>query len=445
MKIKFYLRKPTEDVISAIYASICYHRNRLIVFPGESTHRRDWNFEENRPKASSKNASLDGRLFKAEQLYRDTYDELKVTHGKRVLPKIFKSAIDKKNNPEPTKIEEPILMLDFFQTLIDDSKSGRRKTIDDMDYDEDSIKPYKSTMEHFRKFSKRKRYYLTDIDQTLIDNFTNYLNSFLALNTSAKYLTVLKTLISYATQKKLISINVSLENKVRVRKAVADNIYLTEDEIKGIMEIKDADLPTKLHTIVRDLFVIGCNTGLRFQDYSILKAASVRNGYLEIDPQKLEKKYYLTTKVVIPILPMFEEIFKRYPNGFPKSPCNQVFNKTLKKIAEKIPSLNQDYEKKIIKGHKVERIKLKKYDMVVTHTARRSYCTNMYLRAVPIPTIMAISGHRTEENFLKYIKADNRKHAEILKAVYDEGDKKRAEILKEQLQANNKGNNKKKS
>jgi len=129
--------------------------------------------------------------------------------------------------------------------------------------------------------------------------------------------------------------------------------------------------------------------------------------------------------------------YTRYPNGFPKSPCNQVFNKTLKKIAEKIPSLNQDYEKKLIKGHKVERVKLKKYDMVVTHSARRSYCTNMYLRGVPIPTIMAISGHKTEENFLKYIKADNRKHAEILKAVYDDGERRKAELLKQQQTSGN--------
>jgi hypothetical protein len=30
----------------------------------------------------------------------------------------------------------------------------------------------------------------------------------------------------------------------------------------------------------------------------------------------------------------------------------------------------------------------------------------MYLRGIPTPTIMAISGHRTEKNFYKYIKAD---------------------------------------
>ncbi len=41
--------------------------------------------------------------------------------------------------------------------------------------------------------------------------------------------------------------------------------------------------------------------------------------------------------------------------------------------------------------------------------------TNIYLRGVPVPTIMANSGHRTDKNFKKYNKADNRKHAEILK------------------------------
>ncbi len=314
-----------------------------------------------------------------------------------------------------------------------------------MDYNAASIKPYKSTMEHFKEFSKRKKYYLTDINQTLINDFTNYLNSLLALNTSAKYLTVFKTLISYATKKKLIGKDISDGIEIKIRKAVADDIYLTEDEIKAIMEIKDEELPTQLYRTVRDLFVIGCNTGLRFQDYSVLKAASIKDGFLEIDPQKLEKKYYITTKVVIPVLPMFEEIFKRYPNGFPKSPCNQVFNKTLKKIAEKIPSLNQNYEKKIIKGHKVERKKLRKSDMVVTHTARRSFVTNMYLRDVPVQSIMAISGHRTDENFNKYNKADNRKHAEILKRKYEEGDKLRAELLKKQSKTGNKGSNKKNS
>jgi hypothetical protein len=58
-----------------------------------------------------------------------------------------------------------------------------------------------------------------------------------------------------------------------------------------------------------------------------------------------------------------------------------------------------------------------KWEMVMTHTARRSFCTNMYLKGIPVPTIMAISGHKTEKNFYKYIKADGMEHAKMMKRM----------------------------
>ncbi len=433
MKVNFYLRKPNEDIISAIYASICYNRKRLIVFPNESIHPKNWDFDDGMPKSTEKNKRLEKKLLKTKLHYLDTYDDLIKIYGKSIPPQIFRNTIDKANNPDPAmKIDEPILILDFFQTLIDDSKNKVRKTKDNMIYNPNSIKPYKSAMEHFKEFLKRKKYYLSDINQTLIDNFTNYLNGFLSLNASAKYLTVLKTLVSYAAKKKLISKDISEGIEFKIRKAVADDIYLTEEEIQSIMDIKH--FPTKTFEIVLDLFIIGCNTGLRFEEYSALEVESIQDGYMEIDPKKLEHRYNITTKLVIPVLPMFEKILKKYPKGFPKAPCNQVFNKTLKKIGKEIPSLNRDYEKKLIRDHQVVRKPLKRWQMVVTHTARRSFVTNMYLRGVPVPTIMAISGHTTEENFKKYNKADNRKHAEILKRIFDEGEKQKAELLKKKLE-----------
>jgi hypothetical protein len=266
MKVNFYLRKPNEDLVSAIYASICYDRKRLIVFQKESIHRKNWDFEDGMPKSTDKNMRLVKKLIKAKLHYMDTHDELIKIYGKSIPPIIFKSAIDKLNNPDPiVKIAEPITILDFFQTLIDDSKNKVRKTKDNMIYNANSIKPYKSAMKHFKEYSKRKKYLLTDINQTLIDDFTNYLNEAVTLNTSAKYLTVLKTLISYATKKKLIGKDISEGIEFNIRKAVADDIYLTEEEIQAMMDIKE--FPTKTCEIVRDLFVIGCNTGLRFEGY----------------------------------------------------------------------------------------------------------------------------------------------------------------------------------
>lgn len=55
-----------------------------------------------------------------------------------------------------------------------------------------------------------------------------------------------------------------------------------------------------------------------------------------------------------------------------------------------------------------------KKDLIKTHTARRSGCTNMYLAGIPTLDIMKISGHRTEREFLGYIKVSKEETAATL-------------------------------
>ena len=52
-----------------------------------------------------------------------------------------------------------------------------------------------------------------------------------------------------------------------------------------------------------------------------------------------------------------------------------------------------------------------KYEMMKTHTARRSFCTNAYIAKMDTLDIMALSGHKTEANFLKYIKVTGKERA----------------------------------
>ena len=54
-----------------------------------------------------------------------------------------------------------------------------------------------------------------------------------------------------------------------------------------------------------------------------------------------------------------------------------------------------------------------------THTARRTFCIFMYILGVPVPAIMAISGHRNEKSFRMYIKASGEEHAQIMKSIWD--------------------------
>jgi len=438
MRVNFYLRTPDpkKKGRTAIYLSATYRGERCILYPGESIDKDDWDNKKFKPKPIAGNNGLIGRLNRFEQLVRDTHDDLQKNIKGIVPAKMLQKEVLEKICPAASEIVEtkPILITDFFQTLIDDSKSGVRRSSDDLDLNPNSIKPYQSALNHFVKFQEGHycKYNLKDINQKLVKAFTDYLNNKLAVNTSAKYLTVFKLLISYANEKKLIDFQQASEVKVIVRREKSDSIYLNDPEIEGMMAI--TEFPTPLYETVRDYFVIACNTGLRFQDFSVLRLAHINDGFLEIDPGKNRRIIRSVTKVIVPVLPMFKEILSKYPNGFPKCPPNQVFNRYIKEIAEKVPSLQKEFLKKITRAHKVEIETYLKYQKVSAHTARRSFCTNMYLKGVPIITIMAMSGHKTQENFMKYIKADNRKHAEILdKLLKEQEAKRKAEIEKKSI------------
>ena len=435
MRCNFYLRipDPKKKGRTAIYLSAAYRGQRCIFYPGESIDKDDWDSRKFKPKPLAGNNALIGRLNRFEQLVRDTHDDLQKSIKGIVPAKILQNEVIAKICPATSENvkTKPILISDFFQTLISDSKSGVRRSSDDLDLNPNSIKPYKSALNHFVTFQEEYRceYFLSDINQKLVKAFTNYLNEKLAVNTSAKYLTVFKLLISYANEKKLIDFQQASEVKVIVRREKSDSIYLNELEIEELMAI--TDFPTQLYEVVRDYFVIACNTGLRFQDFSVLRLAHINDGFLEIDPGKNRRIIRSVTKVIVPVLPMFKEILSKYPQGFPKCPPNQVFNRYIKEIAEKVPSMQKEFLKKITRAHKVEIETYLKFQKVSAHTARRSFCTNMYLKGVPIITIMAMSGHKTQENFMKYIKADNRKHAELLdKLLKEEQAKRNAEIDK---------------
>ena len=49
---------------------------------------------------------------------------------------------------------------------------------------------------------------------------------------------------------------------------------------------------------------------------------------------------------------------------------------------------------------------VEKWTLVTTHTARRSFATNMFKRGMPTVLIMKLTGHKKESEFLKYIKID---------------------------------------
>ena len=57
-----------------------------------------------------------------------------------------------------------------------------------------------------------------------------------------------------------------------------------------------------------------------------------------------------------------------------------------------------------------------KYEEISSHTCRRTFCTLKFLKGMPSHAIMKFSGHKTERNFVKYLKLD----AELTARTYGE-------------------------
>lgn len=251
-------------------------------------------------------------------------------------------------------------------------------------------------------------------------DFTKYLTLTVKQSTNyiGKHIKVIKTVLQGATE---LNINTNLSFKGRGFTTVteeADTIYLTEPELNALAEL-DLKNDPRLDK-ARDLFLIGCYTGLRHSDLNSLRSEQISNDLITITQIKTGDK------VVIPLHATVKRIMNKYAGTLPISTSNQKTNAALKDLAKDCDPLKKIISISFTKGGVLETETLPKWEFITTHTARRSFATNQYLAGVPAITIMAITGHKTEKAFMKYIKVTPDDHAQILQRLW-----KNKEIPKE--------------
>lgn len=176
-------------------------------------------------------------------------------------------------------------------------------------------------------------------------------------------------------------------------------VFLSMNEITRIYYYKfENQDKRKAKERIRDLFVVGCLTALRYSDYSTLTADNLQNGYIV----KRTKKTNVDVKV--PAHDYVKEIFTKHNGQIPSGLCIQYFNKYLKLIMREI-GLNDKITFSYTKGGKLKTVTREKWELISSHTARRSAATNMYLTGrMKTLEIMKLTGHRSEQNFFRYIR-----------------------------------------
>jgi integrase len=181
------------------------------------------------------------------------------------------------------------------------------------------------------------------------------------------------------------------------------NVYLNDAELQRLFEFDLSQKPQM--EIIRDLFIIGSETGLRFSDYSRLSKHHLNGDFIRISTLKTHDMN------VIPISPRLRAVLNKYEDPGVFQLTNQYFNREIKEIM-KLAGFSDLVSIPIRKGLKTIEITRPKWEMVSSHTCRRSFCTNQVLKGVPTLLIRKISGHKTEKAFLEYIKVDEELAAE---------------------------------
>ena len=97
---------------------------------------------------------------------------------------------------------------------------------------------------------------------------------------------------------------------------------------------------------------------------------------------------------------------------------NPNFNYYIKEVVQ-LAGINEMIKITHKRGNQIIEDIRPKYSWVMSHTCRRSFCTNEFLEGTPTNLIMAISGHKTEKAFRRYIKADQVQKAQMIKRIWD--------------------------
>ena len=320
---------------------------------------------------------------------------------------------DKQNKSVKTWIKDYIAKIE----------SGEARTYDGQRYAPNSIRIWKQFLRIFLDFCETTNDFCwEEINQGLVNQYMSFLEEEgYSKSTADRYINCFKTL-TITAEREDIHNNYKAKGMFR-HPTVKEHekttaIYLTKEELEGLYNMELVGLDEE----VRDTFLVACYTGQRHSDFSQLKTScfdTIFDGNMVI--RKVQTK--TTTPVVIPILDnKLKIILEKYNYKVPEI-TDQVMNKYIKRIGEKlshtVKSLGKDVKTILTKQERIaEENKRKtfrydedgnvikyKWELITTHTGRRTCATNMYLsRKYTIREMMLVTGHKKVETFMAYIK-----------------------------------------
>lgn len=456
MSTTFYTKKPDKNGMVTIFVRVQQFKTKLDCRLNTNLFLESGIWERRGNTAYMEKFRHNEAVQKVLRLMNDIYKECEAkirkepVYDNAVIKKIVDDCVFREENERMRREEEERLAAEeaakkmTFKKYVDqfyaDAKAGIRLTEKNTLYSQGSLTSIKQAIDHLRAFEKKvkKTYDFDEIDMDFYRKYLAFLNDEnYALNTVGKNINWLKTFMNSAQIEGFHS-NVAFKNKMfKGARVEVDTIYLTNDDLDKIRAV-DLSGKSSGYELARDIFLVGVWTAQRISDYNNIKPQDINTHIIKKvvekeDPENpgrmievIESREVLVVtitqkktgaRVYIPCSTELRNIFEKYNYNIPRL-SDQNVNDNMKKIAE-WAGLDEPIKIDYIEGGKRQSVIKKKFELVHTHTARRTGATLMYLSGMDFYDIMKITGHATVQNLKKYIKADELEVLEKLVDKYD--------------------------
>lgn len=414
MNIKFNLTKNKKNYKVSVRV---YYKNfdvslnlDLFAFSDDEWDFSCETFRDN-PEANEKLLELKSIILK-----RYNRDFTKgVLINKSWLQEIVKEVFDRPTN-EVALInnDKDIYIVDFsnywLKTFADSWKTSPKETMSKLVKSQ-----YQKFVDIFSDFQDQKkvRYTLHSLTQDDVYEFSNWLeeddyNS----ATIERNIGRLKFFLNRASE---MSLKVSQVRNQRIyidkESSEVESVYLNEEEIQKIYNL-DLSHDFELDN-ARDNLVISCFSGLRVSDLMTgLKTDNIKEGFISVKTKKTK------TFVTIPVHFYCESILRKRFGQLPKKTTTFEYNRLIRIVCQLAEIDNQILAKVWNSDKKRKEIKyVKKYEAIGSHTARRSFASNLYGK-VPNEVIQSVAGWSSSEMLAYYNKTSKKEYAQQLKEFW---------------------------
>lgn len=415
MKIRFYLRKSTKNYSINFEFRSSNGNIRLRTSTGFIVQNsKQWDSKKERLKLPSSilgaadiNLKLSESIYKFNKSISNMEEE---SFSELMIQNLMNEAFGKKIEKE-VQVSSKKNLIEYYEWFLEyysiNNSPYTKKTLT-----KGTLTTYKSALTRLKNYiedRKLKRFSFNDCNREFYNDYVSFLTSKnYSLNYVGTMIQKLKTIIGFAFDEGIHSNTEFRKNYFSKMTEQIDHVYLTVDELHRIKELSINDV---LLDSVRDVFLIGCYTGLRISDtMSLLKRAN-QSIFTDDGVKYFHIKQIKTSNtVIIPLNRIINEILDKRNGNLPDYLHQNVLNEHIKSICKRA-MITENHTLRRTEGGKEVEYNLPKYKLVSSHTARRSFCTNAYKSGMPIQDIMAISGHKSERVFLNYVKVEKAENA----------------------------------